>query len=56
MTSLPPRYPQRVVFDWIAGKGVHVLTVSTERELIDVTWNDCPSPLDYDVCVYRAEK
>jgi uncharacterized protein YjiS (DUF1127 family) len=34
----------------------HALTDSIERALVDVTWDDRPSPLDYDVCTRRARK
>ena len=56
MTRSLPQYPHQVVADWIAANDVHVLTDSVERELIDVTWGDRPSLLDYDVCTRRARK
>ena len=45
-----------MVADWIAANDVHVLTDSVERTLLDVTWSDSPSTLDYDVCTRRARK
>ena len=56
MTRSPPQYPDQVFADWIAANDVHVLTDSVERELLDTTWGDRPSPLDYDICGRRARK
>ena len=56
MTRLPPPYPHQVVSDWIEANDVHVLTDSVERTLLDITWGDYPSPLDYDVSTRRARK
>ena len=56
MTRLPPAYPHQVVSDWIAANDVHVLTDSVEKKLIDVTWDDYSSLLDYDVSTGRARK
>ena len=56
MTRLPLPYPHQVVSDWIAANDIHVLTDSVEREPVNITWSNCPSPLDYDVCTRRARK
>ena len=56
MTRLPPLYPHQVAADWITANDVYVLTDSVESALLEVTWSDRPSPLDYDVCTRRARK
>jgi len=54
MKRLPPLYPHQAVSDWIATNDVHFLTDFVGRVLLEVTWDDRPTPLDYDVCGHRA--